>query len=108
MFLMTQTELLNHVTQTIINKFQPKRIVLFGSAARNETRPGSDMDLFIEMESDLRPPERAVEVSAVFGLRTWPLDLVIYTPEEVQRLQGKPGTLLSVIEKEGRVLYERS
>jgi len=87
---MTQTELLNHVTQTIINKFQPKRIVLFGSAARNETRPESDMDLFIEMESDLRPPERAVEVSAVFGLRPWPLDLVIYTPEEVQRLQGKP------------------
>ncbi len=104
---MTQTELLNHVTQTIVDKFHPKRIVLFGSAARNESRSGSDMDLFIEMESDLRPPERAVEVSAVFGLRPWPLDLIVYTPEEVQRLKGRQGTLLSIIEKEGRVLYER-
>ncbi len=105
---MTQAELLNHVTQTIVDRFHPKRIVLFGSAARNESRSGSDMDLFIEMESDLRPPERAVEVSAVFGLRSWPLDLIIYTPEEVQRLRDRPGTLLSIIEKEGRVLYEQT
>ena len=105
---MTQTELLNHVTQTIVDKFHPKRIVLFGSAARGETQKGSDVDLFIEMESDLRPPERAVEVSAVFGLRPWPLDLIVYTPNEVKRLQGRPGTLLSIIEKEGRVLYERN
>ena len=108
MFSVTQTELLNHVTQTIIDKFHPKRIVLFGSSARNETRPGSDLDLFIEMDSALRPPERAVEVSAVFGLRSWPLDVIVYTPAEVQRLRGKPGTLLSIIEKEGRVLYEQS
>jgi len=105
---MTQAELLNHVTKTIVEKFHPKRIVLFGSSARGDTRQGSDMDLFIEMESDLRPPERAVTVSAVFGLRSWPLDVIVYTPAEVQRLHGKPGTLLSVIEKEGRVLYERS
>jgi predicted nucleotidyltransferase len=105
---MTKTELLTHITQTIVEKFHPKRIVLFGSSARGDTREGSDLDVFIEMESDLRPPERAVEVSAVFGLRSWPLDLIVYTSEEVQRLQGKPGTLLSVIEKEGRVLYERT
>ena len=105
---MTQIELLTHITQTIVEKFHPKRIVLFGSSARGETRQGSDLDVFVEMESDLRPPERAVEVSAVFGLRSWPLDLIVYTPDEVQRLQGKPGTLLSVIEKEGQVLYERT
>jgi len=105
---LTQTELLKHVTQTIVDKFHPKRIVLFGSAVHGETRKGRDLDLFIEMESELRPPERTVEVSAVFGLRSWPLDLIVYTPDEVQRLKGRPGTLLSIIEKEGRVLYERT
>jgi hypothetical protein len=34
--------------------------------------------------------------------------LVVYTPEEVKRLHGVAGTLLSVIEREGRVLYESS
>jgi len=105
---MTQRELINHITKTIVEKFHPHRIVLFGSAAHGADRQGSDLDVFIEMESDLRPPERAVEISAAFGLRSWPLDLVVYTPEEVRRLKGKPGTLLSIIEKEGRVLYERT
>ena len=59
------------------------------------------------MQTSRRPPERAIEVSAAFGLRPWPLDVVVYTPEEVQRLRGVSGTLLSVIEKEGKVLYEQ-
>jgi len=46
-------------------------------------------------------------MSAIFGLRPWSLDVVVYTPEEVERLRGIHGTLLSVIEAEGRLLYER-
>ena len=69
---MTQADLLKEVTKTIVQRFHPKRIVLFGSHARGEARPDSDLDLFIEMESNLRPPQRAVAVSALFGLRRWP------------------------------------
>ena len=46
-------------------------------------------------------------MSAIFGLRPWSLDVVVYTPEEVERLRGIHGTLLSIIETEGRLLYER-
>jgi len=104
---MTQATLLEQVTRTIVERFHPKRIVLFGSHARGDAGSDSDLDLFIEMQTSRRPPERAIEVSAAFGLRPWPLDVVVYTPEEVQRLRGVSGTLLSVIEKEGKVLYEQ-
>lgn len=104
---MTDTALFEHITRTIVEKFNPRRIVLFGSHARGEAQPDSDLDLFIEMETEARPPERAVEVSSVFGLRPWSLDVVVYTPEEVRRLRGIHGTLLSFIEAEGKVLYER-
>ena len=104
---MTQDDLLEQVTRTIFERFHPKRIVLFGSHARGDAGSDSDLDLFIEMQTSRRPPERAIEVSAVFGLRPWPLDVVVYTPKEVQRLRGVNGTLLSVIEKEGKVLYEQ-
>lgn len=104
---MTQATLLEQVTRTIVERFHPKRIVLFGSHARGDAGSDSDLDVFIEMETSRRPPERAIEVSAAFGLRPWPLDVVVYTPEEVQRLRGVSGTLLSVIEKEGKVLYEQ-
>lgn len=101
-------ERLQAITRRIVERFQPRRVVLFGSSARGEARPDSDLDLFVEMESDRRPPERAAEVVALFGLRRWPLDVVVYTPQEVEQLRGVRGTLLSVIEREGRVLYERS
>lgn len=104
---MTQASLLTHVTQTIIDRFHPKRIMVFGSHARGEAGPDSDLDLFIEMETPRRLPDRAIEVSQAFGLRAWPMDIVVYTPEEVRRLRHVKGTLLSVIEKEGKVLYER-
>ena len=104
---MTQAALLEHVTKTIVERFRPKRIMVFGSHARGEAGPDSDLDLFIEMDTPRRPPERAIEVSEAFGLRLWPMDIVVYTPEEVLRLRHVSGTLLSVIEKEGKVLYEQ-
>ncbi len=104
---MTQAALLDHVTKTIVERFRPKRIVVFGSHARGEAHQDSDLDLFIEMETTHRPPDRAIEVSEVFGLRPWPMDIVVYTPEEVRRLRHVNGTLLSIIEKEGKVLYEQ-
>ena len=100
-------ELLDQITRTIVERFHPRRIILFGSRARGEATSESDLDLFIEMETQARPPERAVEVSSAFGLRPWSLDLVVYTPEEVRRLRKINGTPVSVIEAEGKVLYER-
>lgn len=96
------------LARVIAARLRPRRIVLFGSRARGDAAPGADTDLFVEMESDRRPPERAAEVSALFGLRPWPLDVVVYTPAEVVRLRDVPGSLLSTIEAEGRVLYERA
>jgi len=99
---------LEEIAETIVKRFNPVRVVLFGSHARGQETEDSDVDLFVEMETDRRPPERAIEVSAVFGLRPWSMDVVVYTPAEVEQLKDVHGTLLSAIEAEGEVLYERS
>ena len=103
---MTVPDLEKLITNMIVERFHPRRIILFGSHARGDARADSDLDIFIEMETTETPPERAVQVSSVFGLRPWSMDLVVYTPEEVGRLRGVKGTLLSVIEAEGKPLYE--
>ena len=105
---MADANLIRAITKNIVDHFNPQRIILFGSHGRGEGGPDSDLDLFIEMETDQRPPERAIAVSSIFGLRTWPLDVVVYTPEEVRRLRNVKGTLLSTIESEGKVLHARS
>ncbi len=103
-----ESQRIEEITAAIVEKFNPRRIVLFGSHARGEDNPESDLDLFVEMETDLSPPDRSVQVSAILGLRPWSLDVVVYTPEEVNRLRNVRGTLLSIIEEEGRLLYERA
>ena len=104
---MIDSALIDRITRTIVERFNPERIVLFGSHARGDADPESDVDLFIEMESTKKPPERAIEIDRVFGLRDWPMDLFVYTPEEVERFRGVIGTLVSIVEAEGKVLYER-
>jgi uncharacterized protein len=95
------------IAARIVEAFHPVRIVVFGSHARGDQTEDSDLDLFVEMETERCAPERAIEVSSSFGLRRWPLDVVVYTPAEVRRLRNVHGTLLSIIEAEGEVLYER-
>lgn len=99
-------EILSYLTRLLVERFGARRVVLFGSRARGDARPDSDFDIFVEMESTDRPPERNARVLAEIGLRPWSLDLVVYTPDEVARIRPIRGTLLSMIESEGRVLQE--
>jgi hypothetical protein len=71
-------------------------------------RPDSDVDIFVEMDTPLKRGPRTVAVLTAFGVRPWAMDLVVYTPAEVDRLRGRTDTLLAAIEAEGRVLYERA
>jgi uncharacterized protein len=98
-------KLLKHITDRIVERFHPRRIILFGSHARGDARPDSDVDLFIEMETDKSRYERARYVYELFGLRPWSMDVVIYTPDEFQRY--KDWSFLKTIMREGKLLYER-
>ena len=98
-------ELVDEVVATIVKHVHPDRIVLFGSQARGDAGPDSDLDLMVEMDSTLKPVDRAVAIDALFPRRLWPLDVVVYTPAEVRRDHGRVGTLLSMIEADGRTLY---
>ena len=96
---------IQHITQKIVEAFHPRRIVMFGSRARGQARPDSDLDLMIEMESDLPPEERFLAVFRLFALRRWALDVIVMTPEEVRDQRRYRNSVLRAIEAEGKVLY---
>lgn len=99
--------LVQRVARTIVERFHPKRIIVFGSYARGQAGPHSDLDMLVEMESDKPFLQRTVEVNEVFGLRTWPMDLLVYTPAEFAASRKVFGSLPFIAETEGKVVYER-
>lgn len=99
---------IDEIARRIVEAFRPRRIVMFGSRARGDTHPDSDLDLMVEMETDDTPAQRARAIDALFGLRRWAMDLVVYTPREVEQQRQYRNSLIRMIEAEGRVLYEQS
>ena len=103
---LSEEKILSDLTRLLVERFGARKVVLFGSRARGDARHDSDFDLFVEMESEERPPERNARILEAIGLRPWSLDLVVYTPDEVRRVRRIPGTLLSIIDAEGKILHD--
>jgi predicted nucleotidyltransferase len=100
------SDAIDEVVRRVVRAFHPRRIVVFGSVARGEASPDSDLDLFIEMESDLRPVERGVAVRRALGDVRFPMDVFVYTPAEVADARTRFGNLMTFVDAEGRVVYE--
>ena len=100
-------ELLQTITTRITEAIRPQKIILFGSWARGERDPHSDIDLLIIQESSLPRPQRYAQVRRLFWGMGLPMDILVYTPEEFARYQSVPGSFTHTVAREGKVLYAR-
>ena len=99
-------ELLRVIVRRICEVGSPNKIVLFGSRARGDARPDSDLDFLIVEDSDLPRHKRAARYRrALIGL--FPAkDIVVWTPEEIQEWSEVPNAFINVTLREGKILYE--
>lgn len=93
------------ITAQLIEKYQPEKIILFGSAARGEATPGSDVDLLIiKSDTPLYGADRIMEVSRLIE-RDVPVDFLVYRPEEFEKRLKMGDPFIELVMKDGRVLY---
>ncbi|MBI2339198.1 MAG: nucleotidyltransferase domain-containing protein, partial [Deltaproteobacteria bacterium] len=103
-------EILQTISQKIVENFQPQKVILFGSHAWGKPKPESDIDLLVVTNalSPLRPAQRRLQVKHVCQPPLVPMDVLVHTPEEIGEKSEAGDLFLAKILAEGKVLYDKS
>jgi uncharacterized protein len=95
------------IIQTIVQDYEPEKVILFGSYARGEENKDSDLDLMIIKETYEPYNHRAHRVRSLFNPYPCAMDLFIYTQKEFERLKNFKSLIPHIASKEGIVIYDR-
>jgi predicted nucleotidyltransferase len=104
----TTQSALQEAVDRIASRFDPERIILFGSLARGQGGPDSDADLLIVMPVAGSRRQQAVQIDLALEGIAIPIDLVVVTPEDVDKDRDTIGSIIGEAVREGKVLYERA
>ena len=101
----TDTEVLDEVVRRIVEVAHPERIILLGSAARGETGANSDLDLLV-IKGGRYGYHRLLEeiYSSLSGVEA-AVDVVLVTPEQVERYGDSHCLVIKPALCEGREVY---
>ena len=104
---MTSDTVVSTMVDRIVERFQPCRVVLFGSRARGTATEWSDVDLLVVMDVVTDKRRAAVEMRRALGDLMVSKDIIVTTPEDIARRGDMPGTVLQAALREGKTVYER-
>ena len=101
-----EIDALKEKLQPLFKEHKIEKAILFGSLARNDSSRHSDIDLILIKDTELRFLDRYEGVLSSFSqaLPEWDVDLLIYTPQELQEISDRHFVKQAL--KEGKVLYE--
>lgn len=99
---------ISEIVNKIASGYNPEKIILFGSYAAGNPNEDSDLDLFVIKDTDLPRPQRTVQVRKMIYGSMVPIDLIVYTPKEIEESkENKFGFVYEVLNT-GKTLYERA
>src|SRR5438876_9755554 len=78
-------KVLADVIRRVVEAAQPDKIILFGSAARGEMGPNSDLDLLVIKGGKFNRGRLTTAIYRQLRGTEAPVDIVVVTPEEVER-----------------------
>ena len=81
------------MVKRIVKQFRPERIILFGSHARGEAGPDSDVDLLVIMPVRGSKRNKAIEIAVALDDIRIPKDIIVTTPDEFAWRKEIAGTI---------------
>jgi len=98
---------IRRMVKRIVERFDPDKIILFGSHARGDAGSDSDVDLLIVMPVEGSRREKQLEVRVALPASRVPVDVVVTRPEDFAWRKNVVGTIERPAAREGKVLYVR-
>jgi len=99
-------EALDEIVRRIVAIAQPDKIILFGSAARGAMDRDSDLDLLIVKRGPVHRRNLAGDIYMNIGDVPYPIDVIVVTPEDVDRYKDSHALVIAPALREGRVIYD--
>ncbi len=96
---------LNEIVQRIVEAVHPLRVVLFGSAARGEMGPDSDIDLLVVMPEGTHRRHTMEYLHCQFAGLPFPIDVIVTTPADLHKHWYTAGLIYRTILHEATELY---
>lgn len=101
-------EKIDELTLRIVQAAHPRRIVLFGSAAKGRMGPHSDLDVLVVMPDGAHRRRTAGSIYRALSGFGYPKDIVVVTEDDVRRFANEPSLVICPALKEGKELYRAS
>jgi len=93
------------IVQQIVERFHPRKVILFGSYAYGKPTEDSDVDLLVVMETEGNPIHTAARIAASVD-HPFPLDILVFRPSDLQASFERKGVFATEVMTRGVVLYE--
>ncbi len=103
---MLSQKTIRQAVNRIVQAARPNKVILFGSYARGDVTPDSDLDLMVIMPGQPDKVAEMIRLRQAIGAVGTGVDVLVFSEEEAQRRGQVPGTVVYWANQEGKMLYE--
>lgn len=100
-------DVIQAVANEIAGRFDPERIVLFGSHAYGTPQPWSDVDLLVILDTQENPIDASQAILHSLPPFLFSVDIIVRSPEALKNRIDMGDPFLKEVTRKGKVLYER-
>ena len=99
---------LEELVRRIVEVADPQKIILFGSAVKGTMGPHSDLDLLVIKGGSYNHRQLVVDIYAALSNFDYPKDVLVVTPEQVERYKDSFCLVVYPALREGKVIYDKA
>lgn len=98
--------LIREIVRRILHVSQPRRIIVFGSAATGRMTPDSDIDLLVLEDALKNPRQESVRLRDSLRDIGYPFDVLVMSTDRFEETKDLVGGIAFPAHRYGKVLYE--